>query len=101
MGHGANLLRVLGDLKPAETSFAAAKRLWLSGSDPLGLLDPGRMLDLEASLRRDQRRFDEALERLDEAEAVGRSPERALIKKGFTLEVMGEYERAIETLLRA
>jgi tetratricopeptide (TPR) repeat protein len=100
-GHGANLLRVRGELKPAEKTFAVAKRLWLSGSDPLGLLDPGRMLDLEASLHRDQRRFDEALARLAEAVAVGRSPERALINRGFTLEVMGDYERAIEAFALA
>jgi tetratricopeptide (TPR) repeat protein len=100
-GFGANIVRVQGELKPAAADFAAAKRLWLSGADPLGLLDPGRMLDLEASLLRAQRRFDEALACLAEAEAVGRSPERALIKRGFTLEVMGEYERAIETLVRA
>lgn len=100
-GFGANIVRVQGELKPAAADFAAAKRLWLLGADPLGLLDPGRMLELEASLLRDQRHFDEALACLAEAEAVGRSPERALIKKGFTLEVMGEYERAIETLLRA
>jgi transcriptional regulator with XRE-family HTH domain len=37
-GHGANVVRVLGELKPADAAFAAAKRLWLSGSDPLGLL---------------------------------------------------------------
>src|SRR6185295_4574146 len=49
----------------------------------------------------DQRRFDEALALLDEVAAVGRCPERALINKGFTLEVMGEYERAVQTLLRA
>ncbi|MBW8875679.1 MAG: tetratricopeptide repeat protein [Acidobacteria bacterium] len=100
-GFGANVVRVKGELKPAAADFEAAKRLWLSGTDPLGLLDPGRMLDLEASLLRDQRHFREALTCLDEAVAVGRSPERALIKKGFTLEVMGEYERAIETLVQA
>jgi tetratricopeptide (TPR) repeat protein len=100
-GFGANLVRVQGELKPAAADFAAAKRLWLSGADPLGLLDPGRMLDLEASLLRDQRRFDEALACLDEVVALGRSPERALIQKGFTLEVMGDYERAIETLVQA
>jgi len=100
--HGkANVLRVLGELKPAKAAFGSAKRLWLSGSDPLELLDPGRMLDLEASLLRAERRFDEALALLDEAFVVGRSPERALIKKGYTLEVMGEYERAIEALQRA
>jgi tetratricopeptide (TPR) repeat protein len=32
---------------------------------------------------------------------VGRCPERALTIKGFTLEAMGEYERAVETLLQA
>jgi tetratricopeptide (TPR) repeat protein len=100
-GFGANLVRVQGELKPAAADFAGAKQLWLSGADPLGLLDPGRMLDLEASLLRAQRHFDEALVCLDEAVAVGRSPERALIQKGFTLEVMGEYERAIETLVQA
>ncbi len=100
-GHGANIQRVLGELKPARVAFDEAKRLWLSGADPLGLLDPGRMLDLEGSLLRAERRFDEALERLDEAIAVGRSPERVLIKKGLTLEVMGDYVQAVETLVRA
>ncbi len=99
--YSGNVLRISGELKTAEAAFAGAKRLWISGSDPEGILDPGRILDLEASLRRDQRRLDEALALLDEAVAVGRSPERALIKKGFTLELMGEYERAVETLLRA
>src|ERR1700681_1616671 len=100
-GFGANLVRVRGELKPAAADFAAAKRLWLSGADPLGLLDPGRMLELEASLLRDQRHFNEALALLDEAVAVGRSPERSLILKGITLEKLGEYERAIETLVQA
>jgi tetratricopeptide (TPR) repeat protein len=100
-GHGANVQRVLGELKPARAAFVEAKRLWLSGDDPLGLLDPGRMLDLEGSLLRAERHFKEALARLDEAIAVGRSPECALIKKGLTLEVMGDYVQAIETLVQA
>jgi len=100
-GFGANVLRVKGELPLAEAEFVTAKGLWLAGADPLGLLDPGRILDLEASLLRAQRRFAEALARLDEAIAVGRSPERALVKKGFTLEAMGDYERAIETLTQA
>jgi tetratricopeptide (TPR) repeat protein len=65
------------------------------------VLDPGRLLDLEASLRRAQRRFGEALALLDEALAIGRSPARVLVQKGFTLEVMGEFERSIEILLQA
>ena len=99
--HVANVLRVSGNLELAEATLEEAKHLWQAGSDPAGVLDPGRLLDLEASLRRDQRRLPEALVLLDEAAAVGRSPERALLKKGNTLEVMGEYERAVEALLRA
>jgi len=99
--HAANAVRVAGEPKAAEAPFEEAKRLWLSGSDPAGVLDPGRLLHLEASLRRDQRRFEEALACLDEAEAVGRQPELAIIQRGFTLEVMGDYEGAVEALLRA
>ncbi|HEX7182297.1 MAG TPA: hypothetical protein VF756_10665, partial [Thermoanaerobaculia bacterium] len=97
----ANVLRVKGELKAAEAAFEPAKRLWLAGSDPDGVLDPGRLLDLEASLLRDQRHFRQALDRLDEAIEVGRSQGRYLVNKGFTLEVMGDYEAAIDTLLRA
>ncbi|HEY2738418.1 MAG TPA: helix-turn-helix transcriptional regulator [Thermoanaerobaculia bacterium] len=104
-GHAAayesNVLRVAGELKAADPAFAEAKRLWHAGTDRTGLLDAGRLLDLEASLRRGQRRFAEALLCLDEAVRVGRSPARALVKKGFTLEVMGEYNRAVEALLQA
>jgi tetratricopeptide (TPR) repeat protein len=100
-GYSANVLRVSGELKAADASLEDAQRLWSAGSDPDAVLDPGRLLDLEASLRRDQRRFGEALAALDEALAIGRSPERVLVKKGFTLEVMGDFERAVETLLQA
>ncbi len=99
--HAANVLRVSGDLVSAEESFLEAKRLWQMGTDPAAVLDPGRFLDLEASLRRAQRRLPEALILLDEAAAVGRSPERALIEKSTTLEVMGQYETAVDALLRA
>jgi tetratricopeptide (TPR) repeat protein len=101
VAHTANVLRVAGRLKAADALFQRANRLWAAGSDPDGVLDPGRLFDLEASLRRDQRRFEEALSLLERARNVGRSPGRVLIKKGFTLEVMGEFERAIETLLEA
>lgn len=99
--HGANVLRVLCEFKEAEAALEEAKRLWKAGSDPDGVLDPGRLLEIEASLCRELRRFDKALALLDEELALGRSEASALIQKGFTLEVMGEYERGIETLLRA
>ncbi|HEY0553475.1 MAG TPA: hypothetical protein VGG20_04370 [Thermoanaerobaculia bacterium] len=99
--HIANILRVAGKLKASDILFQKARRLWDAGSDPDGVLDPGRLLDLEASLCRAQRRFEAALALLEQARAVSRSQGRVLIKKGFTLEAMGEYERAIEALLEA
>jgi len=101
LAHVANLLRVSGELKQADATFGEAKRLWQAGSDPGRVLDPGRLLDLEASLRKDQRRLDEALVLLDEAATVSRFPGRVLIKKAITLEKMGEHERAVEALLQA
>src|SRR5262249_32247719 len=100
-GHGANVVRVGGKLKASEARLEEAKNLWNAGSDPDGVLDPGRLLNLEGALLRDQRKFEEALAKLAEAAAVSRAPELALIQMGFTLEVMGEYDRAIEVLLQA
>lgn len=58
--HGAKVLRVAGELRAADVGLMEAKELWMAGEDPEGVLDPGRLLDLETSLRRDQRQFDEA-----------------------------------------
>lgn len=98
---GPNVLRVRGKLEEADAGLEAANQLWLAGSDPDNILDPGRLLDLEGSLRRDQRRFDDALDRLARARQVSHHPGRVLVNRGFTLEVMGEYEQAIDTLLQA
>jgi len=97
----ANTLRVAGKLKDAEKAMKEARRLWVAGSDPDHVLDPGRLLDLEASLRRAQRRFKDAITTLDAALLVSRTPARILVKKGFTLEVMGDYEGAAEALREA
>lgn len=99
--HVANALRVAGKLKASDARMEEAKRLWHAGSDPDAVLDPGRLLDLEASLRRDQRRFEEALELLDRATSVSRCPAHTWISMGFTLELMGEYERAVAVLREA
>jgi tetratricopeptide (TPR) repeat protein len=98
LAHWANVLRVRGDLQAADARLEEAKQLWGAGSDPTEVLDPGRLLDLEGSLRRDQRRFDEALDCFDQAIPVSRCPERLLINKGFTFEVMGDFERGIAAL---
>ena len=98
LAYEANTLRHPGNLKAARALFEEAKRLAKDSSDPYGLLDPGRLFELEASLCRAERRPKDALRLLDKVIAVGRCPVRALIKKGFTLEVMGDYGRAIEAL---
>ncbi len=101
LAHWANVLRVQGRLQAAEARLDEAKRLWQAGSDPRGLLDPGKLLDLEGSLRRDQRRFAEALFLFDQALPISRFPERVLLMKGFTYDVMGEHALAIATYLEA
>lgn len=101
-GHLGNALRARGDLRKAAEAFALADSWWDAGEagtgDALGY-GPD-LLILKASLRSDQRRFDEALDLLDRAAAEG-DPHlagRALVKKGFVLNVMGETERALEVL---
>lgn len=101
VAYRANALRCPGRLKEARNVFDEAKRLAKAGSDPYGMLDPGRLFEFEASLCRAERRFKPALKLLDDAVAVGWCPARALVKKGFTLEVMGEYEQAITALQKA
>lgn len=101
LAHWANLLKVRGDLPIADIRLEEAKRLWKAGCDPAGLLDPGRLLDIEGSLRREQRRFDEAHSCFDQAIPLSRFPERTLILKGTTYEVMGDYEQALATYLEA
>ena len=101
LAHWANLLKVRGDLPLADRRLEEAKRLWHTGSDPVGLLDPGRLFEIEGSLRRAQRRLKEALARYSEAVPVSHFPERVLMMRGTTLELMGEYESAIETHLQA
>jgi transcriptional regulator with XRE-family HTH domain/tetratricopeptide (TPR) repeat protein len=100
-----NARRVRSDLRGAEQAFARARALWKAGAaaNP-DLLDASRVLDLEASLRRDQRRFPEALRLLEQALAVCSSPTRAahiLLKKVATCEQMGDCEGAIAALERA
>jgi tetratricopeptide (TPR) repeat protein len=101
LAHRANILRVAGHLKAAEALLEKAKKLWDAGADPDGVLDPERLLHFEAALRRGQRRFEQALSLLDQIPAGSRYRGRALVNKGFTLEVMGESERAIEAFLEA
>ena len=102
----ANARRVANDFAGADEAFAKAWELWRAGrsSGPQWLAE-WRLLDLEASLRRAQRRFTEALELLDQARSACRSDPLStaliLLKKESVFEQEGEIGKALETLREA
>jgi tetratricopeptide (TPR) repeat protein/DNA-binding XRE family transcriptional regulator len=102
--HGASALRVAGDLNRSDRAFSRADELWRAGaaSDP-GLLNAARVLHLEASLRRAQRRVHEALALLDQALEIDRWGETPtlLLGKAKALEELGQHEDALALLPRA
>jgi transcriptional regulator with XRE-family HTH domain len=101
-----NARRVATDFDAADEAFVRSWSLRQAGadSDP-ELLPEWRLLDLEASLRREQRRFSEALALLDGARAAsGGAPEaaaRILLKKERVLNVKGDFEGALAALAEA
>jgi transcriptional regulator with XRE-family HTH domain/tetratricopeptide (TPR) repeat protein len=99
-----NARRVGSDLRGADEAFARSRELWPAGAcvDP-GFLDESRLLDLEASLRRAQRRLPEAVDLLDRAVANKKGPAaaRILVKMAKTAEEMDDYTEAVEALRRA
>lgn len=111
--HLGNARRVLGELRSAEEAFETSAHRWLRGASEIGDALGFRpvILDLEASLRRAQRRFSEALSLLDQAVALySHGAEdvrdlhlagRVLLKKAYTFDQMGEPERALTTLKEA
>ena len=104
LGFVANARRVLEDYEGADADFARARQLCHSGTDPDGLLPAWRLDDLEASLRRAQRRFSEALDLLDRAYRAappGELAGRILLNKSALLEQMTDFEGSLETLEQA
>lgn len=105
--HWGNALRVRNDLPGADAAFARSQGLWLLGasSTSSGLLDEALVLDLEASLRRDQRRLTEALELLDRALAMPASRSKLtktlLINKANALLTVGDFAGAVTVLRQA
>jgi tetratricopeptide (TPR) repeat protein len=100
----ANAHRVGNDFHGAEEVFARSAELWRAGrSGDLGFLDGSRLLDLEASLRRDQGRLHEALVLLDRALAASQGPRAGcvLLKRSKTLEHLGDYEGSVAALRQA
>lgn len=105
-GFLANAHRVKGDFPGADEVFLRSDRLWQAGAvaDPGLILDGSRLLDLKASLRRHQGRFEESLDLLAQAQAASRSEAasaRLLLCKSATLEQMGDWQGAIDALKQA
>jgi tetratricopeptide (TPR) repeat protein len=111
--HLANAYRVHGDLPAADQTLEKADAFWDAGTRTIGdaLGYEPVLLNLKASLRIAQRRFEEALGLLEEAvelylsqDPVLRDPHlagRSLIQKAGALVEMGEMEAAIAALREA
>lgn len=98
-----NAKRVANELVAADHAFTRGWQFWSTGEDSSGLLDEGYLLDLEASLRRDERRFEEALTLHERALTLAK-PEHIgviLLNKGGTLTIRGDFEASVEALLAA
>lgn len=101
-----NARRVLGELRSADDAFVKAERC-LSRSSSGNLEVQAEILDLKSSLRRAQRRLDEALELTDRAlelyQELGdeHGLGKTLLKKAKILEEFGDHGQAIEILQKA
>lgn len=104
--HVANARRVGEDFNGADLAFGRAWELWNAGadSDP-DLLAEWKLYSLEASLRRAQHRFPEALERLDCASERGGGDKWAvgsiLLTKSSVLLQMEDPASALRVLDRS
>jgi transcriptional regulator with XRE-family HTH domain len=102
--HIGNARRVANDLAGADKAFLHVRELWQAGAaSGLNFLPEWRLLDLEASLRGEERRFSEALELLERAKAaVGEGNvlaiARILLKKEHVFEQMGNTQGALTAL---
>ncbi len=101
----ANVRRIQTDYRAVEDAFALALSfLDLGSGDPLARAE---VLDLKASLRRDQRQFRESIELLDQATRAyrragdGHLVGRALLKKALVHSEGGSSERSIAVLRQA
>jgi tetratricopeptide (TPR) repeat protein len=106
LAHVANAQRVATDFDAADVTFARALVLWQAGEgiDPYPLVE-WRLFDLEASLRRAEQRFPEALALLHRAlAACGEEPAaraRLLLNKEHVFNQMGDLQSALAALEEA
>lgn len=103
--HIGNAWRVAGDLHAGKAAFVQVRRFWPVGVlAPAGLLSEARLFDLEASLRRALREFDEALALLDRAlalEGEGPAAGQLLLNRSTILDQQGDFEGSLVALERA
>jgi len=101
-----NARRVLGELRSADDAFVKAERC-LSRSSSGNPEVQAEILDLKSSLRRAQRRLDEALELADRALELYRELGdrhglgKALLQKAKILEGRGNFTQAAELLVHS
>lgn len=104
--HIANSRRIAEDFDGADEAFIRVWDLWRAGAESDSeLLPEWRLLDLEASLRREQHQFPQALDLLDRARAsAGEDPiatGRILLNKENVFNQMGDIQGALATLVEA
>lgn len=99
----ANAHRVAGKLPKADAAFARALALWEAGKTDDPFISEVCFLDLEASLRRDQRRIKETLGLLGRAliAAGPREKGNILLNLAHAHHVCGDFEQELETLHQA
>ncbi|HEX4959257.1 MAG TPA: helix-turn-helix domain-containing protein [Thermoanaerobaculia bacterium] len=104
-GYIGNARRVATDFDAADEAFGRSWSLRPGAYSDPKLLPEWRLLDLEASLRREQRRFTEASTLLDRARAASSddpaAAARILLKKERLLNVMNDFKGALATLVEA
>jgi len=100
----ANALRVSSDHPAADKALMRAKKLWEAGAlgDP-GFLNGVWVLWIEASIRRAQRRFPEALRQIDEALTADQGDLRArlLLSKAQIFGALGDTKKSTAALREA
>jgi tetratricopeptide (TPR) repeat protein len=103
--HLGNARRVLGELRSAEDAFVKAEDC-LARSTSGNVEVRAEILDLKSSLRRAQRRLDEALDLVDRALSLYREAgeehgiAKSLLKRAKILEESGDLAGAIDLLRR-
>jgi tetratricopeptide (TPR) repeat protein len=103
--HLGNARRVLGELRSAEDAFVKAEDC-LARSASGNVEVRAEILDLKSSLRRAQRRLDEALDLIDRALSLYREAgeehgiAKSLLKRAKILEEGGDLSGAIDLLRR-